>query len=98
HAGGDVAALLAIPRMQVLAPGHPAEVEQLLRATYANGRPTYVRTSVRSNEHGHDVAPGRLQVLQRGAGPTVVAFGPMLDRALAAVEGLDATVAYATSV
>src|SRR4029453_8747001 len=45
HAGGDVAALLGIPRMQVLAPGHPAEVEQLLRATYANGQPTYVRTS-----------------------------------------------------
>lgn len=98
HAGGDVAALLAIPRMQVLAPGHPAEVERLLRATYANGRPTYVRTSVTRNEHGHDVAPGRLQVLRRGAGPTVVAFGPMLDRTLAAVEGLDATVVYATSV
>ncbi len=45
HAAGDVAALLAIPRMQVLAPGHPSEVEQLLRATYANGRPTYVRTT-----------------------------------------------------
>jgi transketolase len=98
HAGGDVAALLAIPRMQVLAPGHPSEVDALLRATYANGRPTYIRTSVAANADGHDVAPGRLQVLRRGDGPTVVAFGPMLDRTLAAVDGLDATVAYATSV
>src|SRR5262245_2050310 len=98
HAGGDVAALLGIPRMQVLAPGHPDEVEQLLRATYANGRPTYVRTSVARNARGHDVAPGRLQVLRRGTGPLVVAFGPMLDRTLAAVDGLDATIAYATSV
>ena len=34
----------------------------------------------------------------RGAGPTLVAFGPMLDRVLAASEGVDVTVAYATSL
>ena len=45
---------------------------RLLRATYANGRPTYVRTSVARNERGHDVAPGpAARSLRRGAGPTV---------------------------
>jgi transketolase len=98
HAAGDVAAMLAIPRMQVIAPGHGGELDALLRAVYANGAPTYVRTSLAQNDAPLDVAPGRLEVVRRGAGPTVVAFGPMLTRTLAAVEGLDATVAYATSV
>lgn len=98
HAGGDVAVMLAIPRMQVLIPGHGAEVDALMRATYANGEPTYVRTSLSTNDEPRDVAPGRLEVVRRGAGATVVAFGPMLTRTLHATEGLDVTVAYATSV
>ncbi len=98
HAAGDVAAMLAIPRMQVLVPGHGDEVANLLRATYANGDPTYVRTSLATNDDPLDVAPGRLEVVRRGAGATVVAFGPMLGPTLQAAEGLDLTVAYASSV
>jgi transketolase len=90
--------MLAIPRMEVLIPGHGEEVDRLLRATYANGRPTYLRASVAANAEAHDVAPGRIEVLRRGAGATVLAFGPMLDRVLVACEGLDVTVAYATSL
>ena len=98
HAPGDVAAMLAIPRMQVMVPGHGHEVAALIRATYADGAPTYVRTSLASNDEPHEVEPGRLEVLRRGARATVIAFGPMLSRTLAATEGLDVTVAYATSV
>ena len=39
HAPADVALMLAIPRMEVLVPGHPAEVGPLMRATYADGLP-----------------------------------------------------------
>lgn len=98
HAPGDVAAMLAIPRMQVMVPGHGHEVAALIRATYADGAPTYVRTSLATNDEPLEVEPGRLEVLRRGAGATVIAFGPMLSRTLAATEGLDVTVAYATSV
>ena len=42
--------MLAIPRMQVLAPGQASEVDQLLRAVYANGAPTYMRTSLATND------------------------------------------------
>ena len=90
--------MLAIPRMQVLVPGHGREVDQLLRAVVANGEPTYMRTSLATNDEPHDVAPGRLEVIRRGDGPTVVAFGPMLTRALEATAHLDATVVYATSL
>jgi transketolase len=98
HAAGDAAAMLAIPGMQVLVPGHGREVDRLLRATYANGSPTYVRTSLAANDEAHPVEPGRLEVVREGRGPTVLAFGPMLSRVLPAAEGLDATVAYATSL
>ena len=98
HSPGDAAVMLAIPGMQVLAPGHGHEVEQLLRAVYGNGLPSYVRTSLATNDEAHDVAPGRIELVHRGTGPTVVPFGPMLSRTLEATAHLDATVAYATSL
>ncbi len=98
HAPADVGLMLGIPRMEVLIPGHGDEVEQLLRATYANDQPTYLRASVTSNAEAHEVSPGRIEVLRWGSRATVLAFGPMLDRTLEASDGLDVTIAYATSL
>src|SRR6185503_3316901 len=72
HAPADVGLMLGIPRMEVLMPGHGDEVEQLLRATYANDQPTYLRASVTSNADAHDVSPGRIEVLRRGSRATVL--------------------------
>lgn len=98
HAPGDVHVLSSIPGMEILVPGAPAEVDRLIRETYANGAPTYLRTSVAENAEALAVVPGRMEVVRRGSGGPVIAVGPMLDRTLAAVEGLDLTVLYATSV
>jgi transketolase len=98
HAPADVGLMLGIPRMEVLIPGHGDEVDRLLRATYANGSPTYLRASVTTNAEAHDVEPGTIEVLRRGGRATVIAFGPMLDRTLQAAADLDVTVAYATSL
>jgi transketolase len=98
HAPADVALMLAIPRMEVLVPGHPGEVGPLIRATYADGLPTYMRTSVVENDRAFATQPGSLEVVRRGSGPTVLVFGPFLSRTLAACDGLDATVVYATSL
>ena len=98
HAPADASLMLAIPGMEVLVPGHGDEVERLLRASYANGRPTYLRASVATNADAFDVAPGRIEVVRHGSGATVLAFGPMLGRVLTACDGLDVTVAYATSL
>jgi len=98
HAPADAGVMLGIPGMEVLIPGHGDEMSALLRATYANGRPTYVRASVVTNAEAHRAEPSRIEVLRRGADATVLAFGPMLDRTVAAAEGLDVTVAYATSL
>jgi transketolase len=101
HAPGDVQAMLSIPGMRVLVPGHAAEVERLLRATHGDGRPTYLRTSTTQNRAPLEVEPGRLDLVRRGTGATVVAVGPMLSRTLDAVDALDGagvTVAYATTI
>jgi len=98
HAPADAGVMLGIPGMEVLIPGHGEEMSALLRSTCANGRPTYVRGSVATNAEAHQTEPGRIEVIRRGADATVLAFGPMLDRTLAAAEGLDVTVAYASSL
>src|SRR6478735_3560975 len=87
HAPADAGVMLGIPGMEVLIPGHGDEVDQLLRSSYANGRPTYVRASVTTNAEAHVAEPGRIEVLRRGNDATVLAFGPMLDRTLAACGG-----------
>jgi transketolase len=98
HSPADAAALLHIPGFEVIVPGHPDEVESLLRATYANGRPTYLRLSVGGNAVAMAVRPGRMEVVRRGTRATVLAVGPMLDRTVEAVRDLDVTVLYATAV
>ena len=98
HAAGDIQALGSIPGLEVLVPGSAAETDVLLRSSYANGRPTYLRTSVVENREPIDLAPGGLTVVRRGAELTVVAAGPFLSRTLDALDGVDATVLYATTL
>jgi transketolase len=98
HAAADASLMLAIPGMEVLAPGHPDEVDELLRTVYANGSPTYMRLSSAANGRAFAATPGRLNVVRRGSGATVLAFGPMLDRTLEATAHLDVTVVYSVSV
>jgi transketolase len=98
HAPADVQALGAIPRLVALVPGTPRETEELIRRTYAGDRPTYLRTSVIENDHAVDLAPGGLTLVRRGTAATVVVAGPLLSRTLEALDGIDATVLYATTL
>jgi transketolase len=98
QAPGDVAVLAALPGMGIHVPGHAAEVEPLLRSAVAGDGLVYVRLTEQSNRSSRPVVPGRLQVVRRGASGTVIAVGPALDAVLDAVEGLDLTVLYATTV
>jgi transketolase len=98
HAPGDVQAMLAIPGMRVVVPGHADELESLFRATHGDGRATYIRASAAQNHEAHDVAFGAIEVVRQGSRATVLAIGPMLSRTAAAADGLDVTILYATTI
>jgi transketolase len=58
----------------------------------------YLRLAARANAEPIPIRPGRLHVVRRGSQATVIAVGPMLDRARSATADLDLTVLYATTV
>ncbi|MGW3243473.1 transketolase family protein [Streptomyces sp. NPDC001070] len=99
QAPGDVALLDTLDGWTVHVPGHPDEAEALLRHAAADGdNRVYVRLSEQSNGTARPVSPGRFQVLREGRAGVVVAVGPLLDATLEAVEGMDVTVLYASTV
>lgn len=98
HAPGDVALLDTLDGWVVHVPGHPDEVEALLRAAAGTHDRVYVRLSASQNTRAHAGIGGRFEVVRRGSGATVIAVGPMLDPVLDATTGLDLTVLYAATV
>jgi len=95
----DVALLDSVPGFSVVVPGHPAEVEALLRGAFGalEAGSTYMRLSTEANREARPVSAS-LQVVRQGRRALVVAVGPMLSPVLDAVADLDVTVAYATTV
>jgi transketolase len=95
---GDVALLDTLPGWTVHVPGHPAEVEPLLRSAVGGHGRCYIRLSAEENTDAAAGEVGRIQVVRRGDRATVVAVGPTLSSTLDAVRGLDVTVLYVTTV
>ncbi len=93
---GDVALIDTLPGWDIHVPGHPAELDVLLREAVAGSGRVYLRTSVRSNKEAHPT--GGFHVVRRGGRGTVIAVGPMLDNVIAAVGDLDLTVLYTATV
>jgi transketolase len=98
HGPGDVQILRSLPGMQIVVPGTPREFDALFHASYANGSPTYYRLTVKSNPVEYPVRFGELVVVKQGKQATVIAVGPMLAAVLPAVEDMDVTVLYCTTV
>jgi transketolase len=92
----DVALLDTVPGWTVHVPGHPAEAEWLLLESLPGDSRVYLRLSVQTNAQPH-LGSG-FQVLREGRRGVVLAVGPVLDRVLAAAEGLDLTVLYASTI
>ncbi|MCK8432904.1 hypothetical protein G3I77_07550 [Streptomyces sp. D2-8] len=70
----------------------------LRHAVAAGDDKVYVRLSLQSNGRALPVDGWRFRTVREGRSGVVVAVGPMLDAVLAATEGLDVTVLYATTV
>ena len=98
HGPGDVPILRSLPGMRIVVPGTPTEFDALFREAYASGAPTYYRLGLTRNPDDRPVRLGQLDAVRRGRRATIVAVGPMLAPALAAVADLDVTVLYCTTV
>ncbi|MEV6164967.1 transketolase [Streptomyces sp. NPDC052052] len=96
---GDVALLDTLDGWAVHVPGHPDEAEALLREAAAGDDRVYLRLSLQSNEQAREVGAGTgFTAVRKGRRGVVIGVGPMLDPVLAATDGLDVTVLYATTV
>jgi transketolase len=93
----DVALISALPGWRIYVPGHPAEVDRLLRAAARTDERVYLRLSDQSNQLARPIAPGRLHLERRGRDATVIATGPLLDATLEATADMDVTVLYMTT-
>ena len=92
----DVALMASLRTWDVHVPGHPDEMELLLRDAHRNDRRAYIRMSSDSNGAAHTDTPGEVTVLREGGlgSPTVIAVGPVADAVLTAVDDLDLHVVY----
>jgi transketolase len=97
HQGpGDVALLDTLPGWTVHVPGHPDEVEPLLRDALAGTGRVYLRLSARENQTAYPV--GGFTLVRKGSRGVVLAVGPTLGNVLAATSTMDVSVLYASTV
>lgn len=92
----DVALISALPGWSAHTPGHPDEVEALVRSAATSQDCQYLRLSSQANPEPFP-ADGAVRVLRPGRGPAVLAIGPALAQTLLAVEGLDVALAYTST-
>ncbi|QYN16954.1 transketolase family protein [Amycolatopsis sp. DSM 110486] len=93
---GDVALIDSLPCWYVHVPGHPDEARRLLLDSVPGDSRVYLRLSADQNAEPH-LGVG-FQRVRSGSNGVVLAVGPTLDRVLAASEGLDVTVLYASTI
>jgi len=92
----DVSLVGTLPGWNAWAPGHPDEVEDILRRLIRDRSRAYIRLSESSNSAPRGDGVDSVVAVRNGSSraPLVVAIGPMLDRTLQALEGVDVNIAY----
>ncbi|QDT03437.1 1-deoxy-D-xylulose-5-phosphate synthase [Rubripirellula lacrimiformis] len=93
HGLFDIGYMRVFPNMVCMAPGYAAETGMMLDAALHHDHPCSIRYPKASAiELDHVPAPieiGKCEVIREGADGTIVAFGAMLEQAIAAAESLD---------
>jgi transketolase len=98
QAPGDVALLGTLPGFAVHVPGHPDEVEELLRREFTRDGRAYIRLTGEVNAEARPVEHVSVVREGRTGDPLVLAVGPALDEVLAATADLAVAVAYLSTV
>ncbi|TWU47617.1 1-deoxy-D-xylulose-5-phosphate synthase [Rubripirellula tenax] len=93
HGLFDIGYMRVFPNMVCMAPGYAAEFELMLQASLGHDHPCSIRYPKASAiQLNHDPAPieiGKSEVIRQGTDGTIVAFGAMLEQAIAAAELLE---------
>jgi transketolase len=98
HCPGDVCTLLNIPDIQIVVPGSSKEFDALFNESYSNEFCTYFRLSESENNFSCPVSFGKAHIVKTGSKGTVLVVGPLLEKTLAAVEDLNVSVIYYTTI
>ena len=90
HGLFDVGYMRLFPNMVCMAPGYAAELELMLNAALAHDHPSsirYPKASALQLEHTPEpVEIGKSETIREGRDGTIIAYGAMLDQAIAAAE------------
>jgi transketolase len=97
HCPADVRLLLSIPNFQIFVPGSSLELQSLYRQASPNDSASYFRLSEVENSVAHVAGIGKATILRQGLKALILVWGPMLNAALDATEGLDVTILYFNS-
>ncbi len=98
QAPGDVALLAPLPGFSIHVPGHPDEVEELLRREFARDGRAYLRLTGETNAEARPVEEVTVVRAGRPGDPLILAVGPTLGPVLAATADRSVTVAYLSTV
>lgn len=100
HGIFDLASLLPVPGMTVLAPADGEELRAMLQWTARQNGPVAVRYAKESMQEskGSHFTPGRWPVLRYGKKCALLAVGNMISEALKCAEKIDATVINCSSL
>ncbi|MCM2375113.1 1-deoxy-D-xylulose-5-phosphate synthase [Aporhodopirellula aestuarii] len=93
HGVYDIGYMRVFPNLCLMAPGYAAEVPMMLDACLSHDHPTGIRYPKASAlELDHTPAPivmGKAEWIREGDDGTIVAYGAMLEQAIAAAEKLE---------
>jgi 1-deoxy-D-xylulose-5-phosphate synthase len=107
HGLFDTGYMRVFPNLVLMAPGYAAEVEPMLAAALAHDHPTGIRypkaSALELDRQPDPIEIGKSEVIREGSDGTIVAWGAMLEQAVAASdilseEGLDVGVINARFV
>lgn len=92
----DVSLVASLRTWNVRVPGHPDELDQMLRTDHAGGERSYFRMTSDANRLFVSPHPSRMAMVRQGSpeAPTILGVGPVVDEVIEATRGLDVTILY----
>lgn len=90
HGVYDIGYMRIFPNMTLMAPGYAAELELMLQAALSHNHPSGIRypkaSAAQLDRLPEPIEIGKSEIIREGVDGTIVAYGAMLESALAAAE------------